>query len=70
MRRDRKSSWEGEQWIVAQEKEGLVMVKLIKERKKKENTRYGNNKKFSFFVEVLELFLRCPILILMYKWEL
>jgi hypothetical protein len=22
MRRDRKSSWEGEQWIVAQQKEG------------------------------------------------
>jgi hypothetical protein len=70
MRRDRKSSWEGEQWIVAQEKEGLVMVKLIKERKKKKIPDTGTTKSLVFFVEVLELFLRCPILILMYKWEL
>jgi hypothetical protein len=57
MKRDSKSSWEGEQWIVAQEKEGkwrgknkdtkIVMVKLIiqkKKEKRKKNTRYGNNK--------------------------
>jgi hypothetical protein len=50
MRRGRKSSWEGEQWNVAQEKgrsEGvknrhkkIVMVKImIQKNKKKENTR-------------------------------
>jgi hypothetical protein len=55
MIRGRKSSWEGEQWIIAQEKGGsegskrrgkkIVMVKLIIQKKKK--TKYRNNKKFS-----------------------
>jgi hypothetical protein len=42
----------------------IVMVKLIIQKKK---TRYRNNKKFSLLVKVLELFLRHPIIILVYK---
>jgi hypothetical protein len=33
------------------------------------NTRYRNNSKFSLSAKVLELFLKCPILVLMYKQE-
>jgi hypothetical protein len=50
MRRGRKSCWEEEQWIVAQEKGGneggenkvkkIVMVKLIQNKRKSKNTRY------------------------------
>jgi hypothetical protein len=58
IRRGRKSTLEGEQWIVAQEKGGneglktkekkIVMVKLVIQRKRKrKNTRYSNNKKFN-----------------------
>jgi hypothetical protein len=32
--------------------------------------RYRNNKKFTLLVKVLELFLRCPIMVLAYKQEL
>jgi hypothetical protein len=35
-----------------------------------QNTRYRNNKMFGVLVKVLELFLSCPILVLVYKWEL
>jgi hypothetical protein len=52
-----------------------VMVKLIIQQKTKQNkqkkdnkkTRYRNNKKFTFLVKVLDLFLRYPILVLAYK---
>jgi hypothetical protein len=47
------------------------MLKLTKEKKKhNKNTRFRNNKKFSLFIKVLELFLRHPILVLSYKWKL
>jgi hypothetical protein len=42
----------------------VVMVKLLIQKRK---TRFRNNKKFSLLVKVLELFLRCPILVLAYK---
>jgi hypothetical protein len=55
----------------------VVMVKLIIQKKKPhthkntpKDTRYRNNKKFIFWVKVQELFLRCSILVLAYKWEL
>jgi tryptophan-rich sensory protein len=48
-----------------------MMVKLIIQKKNythtkeaTKNTRYRNNKKLSFLVKVLELFLWCPILVL------
>jgi hypothetical protein len=47
-----------------------IQKKKHKKRNRTKNTRYKNNKKFSFFVTVLELFLRCPILVLVYKQEL
>jgi hypothetical protein len=50
MRRDRKSNWEGEQWIVDKRRreieEGkkkdkrIVMVKLLIQGKKKHNKKY------------------------------
>jgi hypothetical protein len=51
------------------------MVKLIILEKKKKtnkikNTRFRNYKKFSLLMKVLELFLRCPILVLAYKFNL
>jgi hypothetical protein len=51
----------------------VVMVKLIIQGKKRisiKNTRFRSHKKFSLLVKVLELFLRCPILVLAYKWNL
>jgi hypothetical protein len=66
MRSGRKSSWEGEQCIVAQEKgkserdKKIVLIKLIQ----KTNTRYSNNKSSVCLVEVQELFLWCSILVL------
>jgi hypothetical protein len=61
MRRGRKSSWEGEQWIVAQEKEGrgknrnkkIVLVKLIIQKKAGTATA----KSSVCLVKVLDLFL-------------
>jgi hypothetical protein len=54
-----------------------MMVKLIIQKthththiKHNKNTRYRNNKKFSLLVKILELFLKHPILTLVYKWEL
>jgi hypothetical protein len=47
-RRGRKSTWEGEQWIVAQEKEGewsenrdekILMVKLIVQRENRNKNK-------------------------------
>jgi hypothetical protein len=44
------------------------MVKLIIQKKEhNENTRYRKKKKISLLVKVLELFLRYPILVLVYK---
>jgi hypothetical protein len=50
----------------------IVMVQLKIQEKKKHirNTMFRNHKKFSLLVKVLELFLRCPILVLVYKWKL
>jgi hypothetical protein len=57
----RQSSWEGEQWILAQEKEKsegdknrnkeIVILKLIIQEKQNttKNTGYRNNKKFDFW---------------------
>jgi hypothetical protein len=77
MRMGRKSSWEGEQWIIAQkESEGgknrdkkIVMVDLIILEEKK-NHQVQEPQKFSLLVKDLELFLRCPILVLAYKQKL
>jgi hypothetical protein len=71
MKRDRKSSLDGEQWVAPQEKEEklrgvknrdkkIVMVMSIIQKKKKE-ARYSENKKLSLLVTVLELFLWCLI---------
>jgi hypothetical protein len=50
------------------------MVKLIVQKKKKKHnkkkTRFRNYKNFSLLVKVLELFFRCPILVLAYNQEL
>jgi hypothetical protein len=69
MRRDRKSSWEGEQWIVAQKRrenergknrdKKIVMAKLIihththTHKPTTKTTRYWNSKKFIFLVKLL-----------------
>jgi hypothetical protein len=45
-----------------------MKIKIKKETIK--NTRFRNNRKFSFLVKVLELFLRHPVLVLAYKWKL
>jgi hypothetical protein len=34
------------------------------------NIKYRNHEKFGLLVKVLKLFLRHPILVLSYKWEL
>jgi hypothetical protein len=34
------------------------------------NTRFRNYRKFNLLVNVLELLLRCPILVLVYNWKL
>jgi hypothetical protein len=49
----------------------IVVVKLIIQKKTTmKNIRYGNNKKLSLLVKVMELFLRRSILVLAYKREL
>jgi hypothetical protein len=45
------------------------MVKLIIQGEKKP-TKFRNHKKFSLLVKVLDLFLRCAILVLVYKQKL
>jgi hypothetical protein len=43
--------------------------KTRKKRNTTKNTRYRNNKKFSFLLKVPAVFLRNLIRILAYKWE-
>jgi hypothetical protein len=52
----------------------IVMVKLIiqggkRKKRNNKNTRFRNHRKFRFslLVKVLELFLRCPVLVLAYQ---
>jgi hypothetical protein len=73
MKRVRKSSWEVEQWIVAQEKWGsevgknkdrkIVMIKFIIQKEKK-TAGIATTESSVCLVKVLELFLWHPILIL------
>jgi hypothetical protein len=50
-----------------------MMKKLIIQeikRNTRKNTRFRNHKKFSLLVKVLDLFHRCPILVLAYTQKL
>jgi cytoskeletal protein RodZ len=55
-----------------------LIIQELKKKKKKEGKKKKHNKKtrfrnlvqFSLLIKVLELLLRCPILILIFKWNL
>jgi hypothetical protein len=45
--------------------------KKHKEKNKKtKNTRFRKHRKFSLLIKSLELFLRCLVLVLVFKWKL
>jgi hypothetical protein len=55
------------------------MMELIKKKKKEKNfiktetlknTSFRNHRKFSLLIKVLGLFLRCPILVMLFKQKL
>jgi hypothetical protein len=48
---------------------GIIKVKL-KKKKPNKITRFRNHRKFSLLVKVLKFFLRCPVLVLAYRWKL